>query len=499
MNIRGAKLILLILMLLVLMLGLSGCGALEKAEEEQLGAAAELGSYRSVCFGEQTFVAVGTGGRIDRISVDKMVTSLQSPVSQTLNGVAFANSRYVAVGDSGVIVVSGIDGAFQLIDAVTESDLLSVTEFGKNFVAVGREGTVLASSDGENWDELDVDVTNDFISVDSNGENCIAVTREGQVLVMKSLSQWDVLDYNEVYKDLGTTFHMRAICCCGQGYLVMGTSMDNDDVPVVFKTSDGELWTEIYLDTINNVMSNEFLPIRLNSAGVFEDQILIGADGGKLLTLTSCAECTKLTELTDHNINALAYTATANARDENDKATFGAYRVCNEASDRPNIKFPAGQEVLVNEVASRTKAAGGKTVVVIQSVGVMDVSAFEENVDAIIWTAYNGMRQGEAHARVLFGDYNPGGHLTQTWYADDSQLYSYPENFLWDYSIDNRDGKPGRTYMYYNGTPRYPFGYGLSYTNFVIDNMSVSDPVDGIITVTADVTNTGDVDGAEVV
>ncbi|MBO5797993.1 MAG: glycoside hydrolase family 3 C-terminal domain-containing protein [Clostridia bacterium] len=80
-------------------------------------------------------------------------------------------------------------------------------------------------------------------------------------------------------------------------------------------------------------------------------------------------------------------TATANARDTNDKATFGAYRVCNEASDRPNIKVPAGQEVLVNEVAKRTKAAGGKTVVVIQSVGVMDVSAFEENVDAIIWTA----------------------------------------------------------------------------------------------------------------
>ncbi|WP_343253240.1 rhodanese-like domain-containing protein [Ligaoa zhengdingensis] len=309
MNIRDAKLILLILMLLALMLGLSGCGAPEKAEEEQLGAAAESSSYRSVCFGEQTFVAVGTGGRIDRISVDKMVTSLQSPVSQTLNGVAFANSRYVAVGDSGVIVVSGIDGAFQLIDAVTESDLLSVTEFGENFVAVGREGTVLTSSDGENWDELDVDVTNDFISVDSNGENCIAVTREGQVLVMKSLSLWDVLDYNEVYKDLGTTFHMRAICCCGQGYLVMGMSMDNDDVPVVFKTSDGELWTEIYLDTINNVMSNEFLPIRLNSAGVFEDQILIGADGGKLLTLTSCAECTKLTELTYYNINALAYMA----------------------------------------------------------------------------------------------------------------------------------------------------------------------------------------------
>ncbi|MBO5797994.1 MAG: fibronectin type III-like domain-contianing protein, partial [Clostridia bacterium] len=109
------------------------------------------------------------------------------------------------------------------------------------------------------------------------------------------------------------------------------------------------------------------------------------------------------------------------------------------------------------------------------------------------------MRQGEAHARVLFGDYNPGGHLTQTWYKDDSQLYSYPDEFLWDYSIDNRNGAPGRTYMYYNGTPRYVFGYGLSYTDFAISNMKVSGPADGKITVTVDVKNTGAVDGADVV
>ena len=197
-------------------------------------------------------------------------------------------------------------------------------------------------------------------------------------------------------------------------------------------------------------------------------------------------------------------TATANARNESDSATFGAYRVCNEASDRPNLKFPAGQETLVNEVAARTKAAGGRTVVMIQAVGVMDVSAFIDNVDAVVWTAYNGMKQGEASARVLFGDYNPSGHLTQTWYANDTQLYSYPgtapdEGFLWDYSIDNRDEKTGRTYMYFNGTPRYPFGYGLSYSSFETSNMKLSGPTDGIITVTADVKNTGTVDGADVV
>ncbi|MDR0424733.1 MAG: glycoside hydrolase family 3 C-terminal domain-containing protein [Clostridiales Family XIII bacterium] len=184
----------------------------------------------------------------------------------------------------------------------------------------------------------------------------------------------------------------------------------------------------------------------------------------------------------------------------NSSSAYSAYRVCSEASDRPNIKFPAGQEFLVNAVAEKTHAAGGKVVVVIQSVGTMDVSPFIDNADAVIWTAYNGQRQGEAHAMLVLGDYNPGGHLTQTWYTDDSQLYSYPDEFLWDYSIDNRNGNSGRTYMYFNGTPRYPFGYGLSYTDFTISDVNVSGvDADGIITVTANVRNNGAVKGAEVV
>jgi beta-glucosidase-like glycosyl hydrolase len=187
-------------------------------------------------------------------------------------------------------------------------------------------------------------------------------------------------------------------------------------------------------------------------------------------------------------------TATANAT-----AAYAPFRVCNEGSDRPNIKFPAGQDYLVNAVAEKTHAAGGKVVVVIQSVGVMDISAFVDNVDAIIWTAYNGQRQGEAHSRLILGDYNPSGNLTQTWYTDDSQLYPYPASFLTDYSIDNRDDKVGRTYMYFKGTPRYPFGFGLSYTNFTIGNVQIADPADGIITVSADVTNNTAVPGAEVV
>ena len=290
--------------------------------------------------------------------------------------------------------------------------------------------------------------------------------------------------------------------------LPTGTNLYGSELPTDFGRITADNWKEIgfsskvsseagqYNETFSVSQFNRALWdfARGENNGIHDIYVTFTYDRSPVLNQSQV-------EKASHSGVSVVYvgTATANARDESDKATFGAYRVCNEASDRPNIKFPAGQEVLVNEVAKRTKAAGGKTVVVIQAVGVMDVSAFEENVDAIIWTAYNGMRQGEAHARILFGDYNPGGHLTQTWYKDDTQLYSYPDQFLWNYAIDNRDGNAGRTYMYFNGTPRYPFGYGLSYTTFKMSNMKVSGPADGLITVTVDVTNTGAVDGADVV
>jgi beta-glucosidase len=167
-----------------------------------------------------------------------------------------------------------------------------------------------------------------------------------------------------------------------------------------------------------------------------------------------------------------------------------------ESSDRTAITLPGAQSSLINQVA----AVNPNTIVYMQTLGPMDVTSFEPNVSAIVWSSYNAQRQGDALADVLLGKYDPSGRLSATWFKS---LGEIPEPIT-DYSIRPNGTNPGRTYMYYNGTDgavQYPFGYGLSYTTFSFSNLHLSrTPLNANDTlhVSAEVTNSGDVAGREV-
>ena len=166
-----------------------------------------------------------------------------------------------------------------------------------------------------------------------------------------------------------------------------------------------------------------------------------------------------------------------------------------EEMDRLTLLLPGNQYELINAVA----AVNPNTIVVMQSLGMVEVDQFKDNpnVAGIIWTGFNGQAQGTAMAKILFGEANPGGKLNATWYKSMNDL---PE--ITDYTLRGGPGKNGRTYWYFNKDVSYEFGYGLSYTTFEYSNFSISrnaiTPNDRI-TVCADVKNTGGVDGDEVV
>lgn len=162
--------------------------------------------------------------------------------------------------------------------------------------------------------------------------------------------------------------------------------------------------------------------------------------------------------------------------------------VADEGTDRSSLNLPGAQDQLIQAVY----AANPKTIVVLVNGFSLAVNWAQENVPAIVTAWYNGQAQGTAIADVLFGDYNPGGKLTTTWYKSTADL-----PVMSDYDIKNN-----RTYMYFQGTPLYPFGYGLSYTNFSYSNLVIeSDKLNegDSIAVSVDVTNSGTVAGDEVV
>ena len=155
--------------------------------------------------------------------------------------------------------------------------------------------------------------------------------------------------------------------------------------------------------------------------------------------------------------------------------------------DRTDIALPARQEALLKAVA----ATGKPIVLVLLSGSALAVNWADTNVAAIVQAWYPGEEGGAAIADVLFGDYNPAGRLPLTFYKSVDQLPPF-ENYAME----------GRTYRFFKGQPLYPFGHGLSYTNFKYSSLTVSSPrvaPGTAVTVSATVENSGSREGDEVV
>lgn len=179
-----------------------------------------------------------------------------------------------------------------------------------------------------------------------------------------------------------------------------------------------------------------------------------------------------------------------------------------ESNDREDINLPSHQSH-VQEIVNKY---GNKTIVVMSTVGQINVEPFMNKCKAILWTSYNGQTQGTALGKVLTGEVNPSGKLTTTWYtnvdlnkftlAGGTDTIGGISGSYTNYDLQPTDKTPGQTYQYYTNTPIYPFGYGLSYTSYEYSNMT-ADKTDvdanGTIKFSADITNTGTAAGKETV
>ena len=154
-----------------------------------------------------------------------------------------------------------------------------------------------------------------------------------------------------------------------------------------------------------------------------------------------------------------------------------------EGQDRSTIELPEDQQIFIEEAYK----ANPNTVVVLVAGSSLAINWIDQNIPAVLDAWYPGEQGGTAVAEALFGDYNPGGRLPLTFYNSLSDLPAFD-----DYNVRNN-----RTYMYFEGKPLYPFGYGLSYTDFAYRGLDVTQDEENV-TVKFFVSNTGNYDGDEV-
>lgn len=154
--------------------------------------------------------------------------------------------------------------------------------------------------------------------------------------------------------------------------------------------------------------------------------------------------------------------------------------------DRTHLNLPKIQEDLLKDLKN-----SGKPVIYVNFSGsALSLNWEVENLPAVIQAFYPGEATGTALVRLLFGEFNPSGRLPVTFYKSVNDLPDFK-----NYQME------GRTYRYFKGEPLFGFGYGLSFTTFSYKNLVIPSAIDAgkETRVSADITNTGKLDGEEVV
>jgi beta-glucosidase len=153
--------------------------------------------------------------------------------------------------------------------------------------------------------------------------------------------------------------------------------------------------------------------------------------------------------------------------------------------DRTTLSLPESQTHLLESLVS----TGKPLIVVLESGSAVTLGPLAKGASAVLQAWYGGERGGQAIAEVLSGAVNPSGRLPVTFYASTDQLPAFDS-----YAMQ------GRTYRYFDGTPEYPFGYGLSYTRFEYSDLRVESPslkANSAQQISVSIRNVGAVAGAE--
>lgn len=266
-----------------------------------------LNGYTDIVFFRDTFVAVGTDGRIDGISKSGEIVPVDHSNQYKLN-CAFSNDEIlIAAGDNGKILYSFDGKDFYHAESGMDMNINGMTFKNGLILAGADKGKILISKDGKSWKNVPTDAMGNILSLSANNSFFIGITDAGEIIKSFDGIHWEIKDYNKEYAGYNKFSKFKKILAAQNSIVIIGEH--DDGSPSILFSSIGNVWAErlpVYHDDEGMVscLTNRPNGITHDSG---RDEFILACDNGELFSLSSCQKCNKYIKIAENDLNVLIY------------------------------------------------------------------------------------------------------------------------------------------------------------------------------------------------
>ena len=262
--------------------------------------------YQSIASLGDEFIAVGSAGRIDRISISGKVQKTEQIEGENFNCVLADNQKTIVAGDHGSIYISLDKGVFRKVNSESKNNINAIALF-RGFVIAGTdEGIILLGDVKNSFRKTFIPANGNIVALSATNSDCYGVTDEGEIIHTVDGVNWDVFNFNEVYAGFYKPCKFTSVLVTENRIAVAGVR--NDGSPVLLFSTQGNVWTDRTLNYTDDQGSAYFPTDSPNSIYYDKDLDLffLVFDKGKLMKIPSCSHCNKLAQVSTANLTGIS-------------------------------------------------------------------------------------------------------------------------------------------------------------------------------------------------
>jgi hypothetical protein len=262
--------------------------------------------YTSVTQYKEGFIATGSDGRIDWISVTGKIVKSQRYQGESFNCILSDNKMIIAGGDKGILRISSDGEIFRKIETGLNRNINSLTLFNGVIIAGADNGVIVSQDQNGSFKEIKLNVKGNIVSVSSRTADCYGATDAGEIIHSRDGIHWDIIDFNQVYSGYYKTCYFTRVTVTENRIAVAGIQIDG--TPVIMFSNQGGVWTERPLYYTDDQGMKMFLQDSPNDV-IYDDvsdQFYLACNKGKLMQLPSCSQCNKVALFQDDDIEGIS-------------------------------------------------------------------------------------------------------------------------------------------------------------------------------------------------